>query len=154
MIALLSFKTQAQTQFDTKYLQDGAYIFNDDLKITRENIFTTYKAQFGLGNDDEMKLYKTIVEEGNFHAKFFQYYKGYPVENGSMNVNGNKGVVLFANGNIIKNLNVNVSNPISESSALQTALDYIGATQYSWQDLETENSIKEEMENVNYTSYL
>lgn len=33
--------------FNTQYLSNGAYHFNDHLKVTRDNIFSTYKSQFG-----------------------------------------------------------------------------------------------------------
>ena len=47
--------TNAQTtHFDSLYYKDNAYQFNDSVKITRDNIFTTYKNQFGLGTNDSM----------------------------------------------------------------------------------------------------
>lgn len=32
-----------QSTFESKYLKDGTYIFNDELKLTRATIFTNYK---------------------------------------------------------------------------------------------------------------
>ncbi len=143
-----------QTNFDNKYLKaDKMYHFDDKLKLTRATIFATYKAEFGLGLNDEMISERTIVEGNKTYTKFLQFHKGYAVENYMMNANGQNGVILTLNGNIAKGLNVDVQNIISESEALAIALTRIGAQKYSWQDAERENNIKEETENPLITSY-
>lgn len=62
-----------------------------------------------------------------------------------MNVISKYGVVLFVNGFSIPNLNTTVSNPVSETSALSSALQHIGASQYTWQD-----SVMEEQCKISY----
>jgi Zn-dependent metalloprotease len=70
-----------------------------------------------------------------------------------MNTIGQFGVVSYANGNIIKGLNVNVLNPIVESIALTSALTKINANVYDWQDINRENRIREEEDRPTYSSY-
>jgi hypothetical protein len=100
-----------------------------------------------------MILAQTIVEGNFFRSEFTQYHKGYEVENGMMNTIGQFGVVSYANGNIIKGLNVNVLNPIVESIALTSALTKINANVYDWQDINRENRIREEEDRPTYSSY-
>lgn len=151
---LLSINGWSQTlNFYSTYFKNGAYHFNDQLRVTRSNIFTTYKSEFGLSNNDEMVISQTIVEDGKVRTEFTQHHKGYRVEGGMMNAIGYYDIVKFANGNLIKNLNVNVANPIDEENALTNALNSINASVYDWQDYDREESIREEEEKPTYSSY-
>lgn len=92
----------AQVNF-SNYYHDDAYIFDDDLKVMRSDLFTTYKSQFNLGMDDEMELKDEgeIILDGNGDvrtmARYIQKYKGYPVEGKMMNVTSKCGVVFIFN---------------------------------------------------------
>lgn len=123
------------------------------MKVTRDNIFSTYKSQFGLNADDEMILDHTEVEGENFHSSYIQTHKGYPVESGMMNVIGKYNVINYANGYIVKNLSVNVANPVDESEAVQSAIASINAQVYDWQDIDRENAIRDEEDRPTYSSF-
>jgi len=125
----------AQPPF-SHYFKDGLYQFNDTFKLNRNLIFTQYASQFGLNTDNHLVLtaVDTLDTLGNVHDAYTLFYKGYPVENTRMNVFSQYGVVLQANGFFIKGLNINVSTPVPEGSALITALNYINAPRYGWQD--------------------
>ncbi len=65
-----------RTNFDNKYLKaDKIYHFDNKLKLTRATIFTTYKAEFGLGLNDEMISERTKVEGNKTYTKFLQLLK-------------------------------------------------------------------------------
>lgn len=133
------------TNFDSLYLKEGAYIFEDLLKIQKSELFTTYKSQFGLATNDEMRINLDLEQEHQrFFTKFDQFHKGYLVSGATMNVHGQNDVVLRCNGLLIKNLNVNVTNPISESEALARALSNINASKYLWEDDISEQDLKTE----------
>lgn len=51
------------TNFDSLYLKEGAYIFEDLLKIQKSELFTTYKSQFGLATNDEMRINLDLEQE-------------------------------------------------------------------------------------------
>ena len=114
-----------------------------------------YGHHFGLTSNDELRSGHTQTnrEDGKFDTKYVQYHKGYEVEGTNMNVSGQYGVVLRASGFIMKELNVNVTNPISESDALSRALSHISAASYAWQDLEQEASLREAFEDSTKTNY-
>ncbi|MFT4061392.1 MAG: M4 family metallopeptidase [Edaphocola sp.] len=148
--------------FKERYFKEGTYEFDDTLKFMRQEIFTLYKQQFGLGSNDEMILSHiinadstglNIVGEGHYYCKYEQFHKGYKVEGCHMNVLGQYDVVLRASGFVKTDLDVDVSNPISEATALNVALDDIGAAAYVWQDSTAEAELKETTEDSLATRY-
>ncbi len=118
-----------------QYIQNGNYIFNGLDKIRLSEIFTTHKSQFGLGTQVSMIASNNVVDqEGQFTTKYEHFYKNIPVEGSMMNVIGQKGIVLRANGLLITGLDINVEDIISPECARDIALDYIDADVYPWQD--------------------
>ncbi len=61
---------------DPRHLQ-----FKRGIGLNATNLFTTHKAEFGLGADDQMVNYQSFADDIGFrHYRFQQYYKGVPVE--------------------------------------------------------------------------
>lgn len=75
-----------------------------------------------------------VTEDGKLTTKYIMKHKGIPVEGSMMNIIGDKGIVLYANGFLRTGLDVDNVNIISEQDAIDAAIDYIGATKYIWQD--------------------
>ena len=121
--------------FDEKYLEDGVYAFDESIQIHKQEVFTTYKSQFGLSERDEMTEDFTYVfpENNIIHTKYVQKYKGYPVEGAMMNVLGKEDVVERINGFVVKDLRIDDGNLINEEAALQNALRFVNAELYAWQ---------------------
>jgi Zn-dependent metalloprotease len=139
------------THFDSVYYSNNAYHFNDITKITVDNIFTTYKSQFGLGVNDSMRVEHTAVEEYGFHRKYGQYYKGYLVEDGVLNVIGKHGVVAFVNGNLIKNLSIPVSTTITQVAAIDSAKRYLSSSvSYLYLDATYISNVQDSTENNSF----
>jgi hypothetical protein len=142
----------AQVSF-SDYFKDGNYLFDDEFKLMKTDVFTTYKSQFGLTSDDALIL-KNEQEITSDHdedidmtvtcSRYQHYYKEYEVEYRTMNVFSKCGVVLMVNGNPVTGLNIDVSSPMTESSALSEALDYIDPPLgYTWQNSAYELSLIE-----------
>lgn len=151
--------TFGQVDFST-YYQDNAYIFNDEFKLLRTDLFTTYKSQFGLGTDDEMVLQdegETILDgngDGRTMARYIQKHKGYPVEGKMVNVMSKCGVVLMVNGSFLEGLNIDDNNLVSESAALTTALNHIvPGVEYFWDNTSLEDLLKDAEDDINATYY-
>lgn len=130
--------------FNEKYLEsEGIYVFDESIRIQKDEVFTKYKNEFGLGEFDEMKELSIESKEGIFHTRYMQYHKGYPVEGTMMNVIGKEGVVDRITGQIIKNLKIDL-HLISEAEALRNALNAVKAEKYRWE----EDIINEEGVNI------
>ncbi len=124
----------AQTYFETKYLQNGTFVFSDTIQLPLSSFFTLHKSQFGLTTNDEMIKDHIILKEDNqFHAKYIQQHKGYPIENVHMNVNGQNGYVLNVSGNILKNVNLSNVNNYTNEQALTIAKSFIPSSLFSWE---------------------
>lgn len=127
--------TSAQQSTINNYLSNGNYNFNGLDKYYQDNFFVTHRTSLGLTTDDNIELQNCHVDSlGFFHCRYVQKYKGYPLHGPSFVLHGKNGVVLSAHGNLAQNLNIDVTSPISEASALDTVLDSIGAYSYKWQD--------------------
>lgn len=87
--------------------------------------------------------------------KFQQTVNGIPVEYGMINMLVKKGKVVSQNGVWFKNIPATVEKRagISEANALNSALAYVGATSYKWQNAEEEAFLKNDTKDANATFY-
>ena len=87
--------------------------------------------------------------------KFQQTVNGIPVEYGMINMLVKKGKVVSQNGVWFKNIPATVEKRagISEANALNSALAYVGATSYKWQNAEEEAFLKSDTKDANATFY-
>lgn len=148
------------TSFD-HYFEDGAYIFDDAFKLSKTDMFTTYKSMFGLTDDDEMVLDEEIFLDfdledlfnlGTWQSRYKQYHKGFLVEGKLMNVASKCDVALIASGDICKGLDVDTTDVITDSVALDSALAFISSQfGYLWEDSLAEALIKEVIEDSTIT---
>ena len=161
LIALIICQSMhAQIDFST-YKYDGAYIFDDDFKVLKSELFTTYKSQFDLNTDDAMVLMQEgeqlidspdTIKRPYIFSQYQQKYKGYIVESKVMNVMSMCGVVQVVNGSLLVGLNIDDGDLITANTALSTAKDYLGAIAYPWETW-MEDSLKIEMDDTGATYY-
>ncbi|AZI68565.1 M4 family metallopeptidase [Cloacibacterium normanense] len=87
--------------------------------------------------------------------KFQQTVNGIPVEYGMINMLVKKGKVVSQNGVWFKNVPATVEKRagISEANALNSALAYVGATSYKWQNADEEAFLKSDTKDANATFY-
>src|SRR5690349_8493103 len=102
--------------------------------------------------NDELRLNKDTVDKlGMTHRIYQQYYKGVKVENGEFLIHGKNLIIETINGDFQE---VNLSSvvpQINEQQALNTALNFVNAQKYKWQDEKLEMFIKQHTGNPNAT---
>lgn len=132
----------------------GYLYFRDDIKLSAADLFTTYKAAFSLGSDDQMVLKGQETDKlGMVHSFYEHHYKGIPVLSSEYIVQETNGKAVKAKGWLAKNLKISGTPSISEAAALQIALNAIGATKYTWEDPSYEQWLKDQTNDPNASSY-
>jgi bacillolysin len=132
----------------------GFLIFKTDINVPASDLFRTYKKVFGLEQNDEMVVKRVTADSLGFtHYRYQQTYKNLMVEGAEYIVHERNGVAERANGILVTGLDMDVVPAIPESTALESALHYIGAKKYMWEDLKNELWLKKEQEDENATFY-
>lgn len=129
--------------------------FREGTDLNAETIFKDLKKAFDLGDNDEMKVVKTKSDNlGMKHYRFQQYYKGYKVVFGEFVTHQDRdGFLKSANGRLITGLTADNVAPVNESAALNTALHFMNARRYLWQNEELEHALKQQLHNPDATYY-
>jgi bacillolysin len=99
-------------------------------------LFTTYKIHTGLGTDDSMVAISTWDEGLSClrHTAMRQHHKNIPVEGAEVIEHYNDdGTIVFTNGQIVDNFSLGNIPAISESTALDSALEAVNSTFYFWE---------------------
>jgi Zn-dependent metalloprotease len=110
--------------------------------------YYTSNTKFGL-----KLLKKETGSLGFTHYRYQQTINGIPVKLGVYIAHVKNGLVYAVNGELYNNINVNVTVSLTESIALNKALDYISADTYKWELLSEENHLKWEQEDENATYF-
>ncbi len=123
-------------------------------KIDTLHILETIKKLVVAQIEDSLILRQTNKGDGEMvHNLYQQYYKGVKVESGIYFAHIKNGVLQSVNGDFYKVADVNISPKLTESEALEKALNAIGAQKYEWQIEKEEKFIKELENNSNATYY-
>lgn len=95
------------------------------------------------------KLGSDVDKLGFETFRYKQVINGIPVEYGVMNVHTKNGKIVGQTGNWVKDTPNGLEKKvnISESNALSSALAFVGAESYKWQDTAEEEFIKKESKN-------
>lgn len=129
------------------YLKPGSVqgwiAFNKDVPYNGENIFRLAPDLIGLGQQDEMVLFKTNTDAvGNKHYKYLQYYNGVRVEGEEYFAHMRNNALSLINGNVVTNLNIDVIPAISAAQSIVTVLNAFPAEKYLWEDDDAEQLFK------------
>ena len=102
------------------------------------------KTTLKLAKDDQLIL-SSIQDDalGFRHYRYQQTYKDIPIEGAIYLMHEKNNRVQHANGKLVRKLNMNITPSISETAALQSALQHINATLYAWDDPTHENLKKQ-----------
>ena len=131
----------AQKIFGVRHNKDVTIHLKDDFEFTPETFFEDYKEAFGLGEHDEMRLVEIIGEERRLTLghnillkgyNFQQYHKDIPISNHSYQIIYRERGPIKVSGNILENLDVDVTPNLSEQEALQIVMDSLKADSYCW----------------------
>jgi len=112
--------------------------FKQGVVVTRADFFKKYRESLGLGNDDavhEGPDYSSV--DGFTHTRWSQTYKGLPVLDASLNLWEKEGTVQQVSGRLAPHLDLDVTPTISESDALDAALNELSGN-YPWENGEGE----------------
>lgn len=112
----------------------------------------------GLDNQSALVLKSTFKDNlGYTHYRFYQTYRGIPVNRSMYIVNVKDGKVVSMSGSIITDFSNNTSaittSKISAKQAIENAIANVGATKYVWQEPGMEKSIKAQLKNPNASYY-
>lgn len=129
-------------QFDERLPRstDAQQVFADNLELTTMDSF--------------VKVSEVTDKLGRLHEKYQQYYNGIKVEGGIYNVHYTLASEIAAlNGYFYPVNNVSVTPNMSESTALNYALNTVNAQEYVWQNNESEQWLRTESNDNNATFY-
>ncbi|QEC67871.1 T9SS type A sorting domain-containing protein [Panacibacter ginsenosidivorans] len=122
--------------------------------------FTAASARtiFGLDANADLILTKTEPDKlGYIHYRYFQTYKGIPVENSMYIAHTRNGLLRGMTGRIIVDFDPEMDKRntarLSASQAEETAIRSVGAQVYAWKDAGMEQNIKMQTGNK-YASYM
>ncbi|SHI36783.1 Por secretion system C-terminal sorting domain-containing protein [Hymenobacter daecheongensis DSM 21074] len=117
--------------------ESAPYTLNDARKAFVE--------QLQLTNDDQMLRAKTETDQLGFvHEKYQQYFKGIKVEHATYSLHARAGKVETMTGKIEHIRGLSVTPTVNAASALQSALRFVGASKYMWQDAREEAGLKQQ----------
>lgn len=111
--------------------------------LTVKDFVPICKAEFGLSESDELDIKDvTFLDELAIEKsadsrtrciKYQQYYNGYEVESSVIVTFDMSDTITVVTGNLVRNLNIDTSEPISQEAALNVALGAVTGT-FIWQD--------------------
>ncbi len=112
------------------------------------------KAKFKLKENDALRLLEAKADNLGFvHYRFLQEYKGVPIEHAIFLMHEKDSRVIKSNGNLLRDLDIDVIPTLNEHTALEVALQSINASRYAWQELSYETRLKERRNDTNATFY-
>lgn len=110
------------------------------------------KRYFKGNSDITFELIGTESDARQMHYRYRQTSEGYPIEFGVWIVHTENGQVVSMNGELFEDV-PKFAPGISEASALQAALDHIGASVYKWEIPQEEQLLQSETNNPGASYY-
>lgn len=133
----------SQEYIQSKITKDNGSLslvtFKDTSKISGTRINEIFQDVLKLSPNNEMRFHSAESDAKNKFRdeKFQQFYKGIVVEFSGYYVHYKEGKITSMNGEVFKTDTAIATTPsISESSALQAAINKVGAKSYMWEDAE------------------
>jgi Zn-dependent metalloprotease len=127
--------------------------FSDNVNLSENKVLNLIKS---ISNDDKIGYIKYQEQKNNeveITYRYYQTFAGYPVEFSRLHIHSKNGRIVAFNGDVIDKIDCNSQFNISEETALQSALSYVGADQYMWESAEEENFLKIFTENDQATYF-
>jgi Zn-dependent metalloprotease len=112
----------------------------------------------GLNPKSDLKLYSTEKDEfGYIHYRFYQTFDDIPIENSMLIAHVKNGKLISISASIVIDFDYSLmkrpASQISEKTAIEKALKYVGASKYMWQNLERELLYKQQLNSSEATYY-
>lgn len=104
-------------------------------KVSVSQQSSVFQRTFDMTAADELRTVRTEADYIGFtHEKFQQYYNGIKVEGATYTVHSRNGLIESMSGDYWKISDVDVNPSLSNTTALNAALSFVGARQYAWED--------------------
>lgn len=155
-IAVLSlFQLTAQDLNDVGRLGERDWVyFHDGVDITADEFVNLYATELGLTDQDELVLKISQTDDVGFeHRRYQQFHSGVRVEAAEYITHAQYGLLNTANGKLIKGLNISTGAGIDEATAIQLAINHIGADRYMWESEAGESLLQRIEKDPNATYY-
>ena len=128
--------------------------FQSGRELTRDHIFVWLNKLYKFGSNCEFVLQSQSVDNiGFIHYRYQQTFNGIPIKNAIIIVHTKNDLVKSINGLAFDDLSTSSSASLTEVTALNVALNHVGATTYKWQLAEEEEHIKHESNDPNATYF-
>ena len=128
--------------------------FKPQVNMPGNQILLAFKAEFGLSNNDEMRIIRKETDKiGLTHYRYQQYYKGVPVDGAVYLIHEKGGKANSANGQIVTGLNLPSVAQIVPLVALNRAIQEVPSEKYIWQDNESLIMLKQIKNDPNASYY-
>lgn len=128
--------------------------FRDDATLSPGSFNSWAKKVLKLGANEELREISMFQDNhGGHHRKYQQYYKGVPVFGATYTAHIENDRIVSVSGKIAKGISGSGQAGLSETSALNAALNKVGAETYKWQIPGEERHLKEEQESEGASYY-
>lgn len=142
------------SQIAKEVRSDGWVFFNDNFKEAPEGIAAKYKAAFGLGDADDLRLTTAKKDElAITRYRYTQYHGGLPVEGADFSIYAKADKAVSATGRLVQTLGPAQLPAITERAALAVALASAPAKKYLWQDKKAEQSLRTDKHDSTATNF-
>ncbi len=132
----------------------GWVFIKEEVNLDPTTVLVDEADAFLLGVDDAMVTLSTETDElGLTHYKYQQEYDGVPVEYANLTVHANGEATKSVTGAYVVGLNLSTTPIITGSTAIATALAYVNATTYAWDDPDMEDNLKYILDDASATYY-
>lgn len=131
----------------------GWYDFRSSNTLTAQTLFTDHKHLFKLGANDEMR--ETKVETDNFgytHTRFQQYHNRLKIEGAEAIAHYNGKYLKSMNGSIVENMTLSNQPKVTESAALNIAMQSAGTKDFVWNKIEIAESLKKLNKDIDFSN--
>lgn len=104
------------------------------------------RSTFGLDANSDLVLQNSETDQlGMSHYRYYQTYKGLPVENAMYIAHTQRGILMSMSGSVVTDFDSQIANrsfSLSSQQAIEKALNDVNAEKYAWQDANFEQRIK------------
>jgi Zn-dependent metalloprotease len=122
-----------------------------NFRMAVSNPLETMKAILALGANDNLVSYRKENDDiGYTHTRYQQVYKNIPVEGGTYIAHQKSGVLNCINGLFFTIGDISVTPALNESAALASALKFVGAKKYKWENKAELAALREAFNDPNY----
>ncbi len=133
---------------------EGFIYFKNSSDLNEGELFTIYKSASGLFANDSMILIKSAEDEmGYTHSKYQQYFKNVKVEGGEIIEHAKKCQLIMLNGKIVEGIDISIDPIFSEQQSLDSALAFLSAEKYAWEDPDIEQDFKDDIGDTSATYF-